>query len=89
MTGRLIPACSHQYIQAFDAEINLKFTKMLLLLRVCAAAMTTTHTLHAIRKSVQDFTESRLETQIGARTWRIVCSFRPYTCAYMDILHWK
>ncbi len=44
MTGRLIPACSPQHIRAFDSEKNLKIAKTLLLLlqRVCAAAMTTT-----------------------------------------------
>jgi hypothetical protein len=43
MTGSLIPACSHQHIRVFDLEMNLKIAKtLLLLLRVCAAAMTTT-----------------------------------------------
>jgi hypothetical protein len=42
ITGRLIPACS-QHIRAFDSEMDLKIAKTwLLLLRVCAAAMTTT-----------------------------------------------
>jgi hypothetical protein len=49
------------------------------------------HTLPEMRKSVQDFIEVLFDTQIGARTWRILCSFRPHTCAYMDTstLHWK
>ena len=43
---------------------------------------------------VQDFKEVRLETQIEARTWLILGSFRPNTCAYLDYykldtLHWK
>jgi hypothetical protein len=43
MIGRLFPACSHQHTRAFDSEMNLTIAKtQLLLLRVCAAAMTTT-----------------------------------------------
>jgi hypothetical protein len=30
------------------------------------------HVLPEIRKPVQDFTEAEVETQIGARTWRIL-----------------
>jgi hypothetical protein len=43
------------------------------------------HTLPEIRKSVQDFTEVEVETQIGARTWRVLCSFRPHACADMAL----
>jgi hypothetical protein len=45
----------------------------------------TGHVLHDSardRKPVQHFTEIRFETQIEARTWQILCSFRPHTCEF-------
>jgi hypothetical protein len=47
------------------------------------------HFLPEIRKSVQDFTEIEVETQIGAWTWRIFWSFRSHACADMDTMHWN
>ena len=38
---------------------------------------------------VPNFKVFQFETQIESRTWLILCSFRPHTCAYLDTLHWK
>ena len=45
--------------------------------------------LGKVQESVPIFKVFQFETQIESRTWLILCSFRPHTCAYLDTLHWQ